>query len=581
MEMQICPHCHQQHRGTAKFCPVTGKLIQTAREGPEVRPGLAGLTGRLPANALLCNRYLVLRKVGQGGMAAVYQAADTWNPGHTWAIKEMSDAALNPSDRGYAIQCFQREANLLRALNHPNLPKVSDAFADGGKHYLVMEFVPGKTLNEMLRERGSPFSEMEVLSWGGQLCEVLAYLHGQNPKIIFRDLKPGNIMLTPAGQVKLIDFGIVRFFKPGQRADTMALGTPGYAAPEAAGGQTDERSDLYSLCMTLHHLLSLHDPSYSIFNPPPLRSLNPAVSPDLERILARGLENDRNQRWQDARQLLVELLRLSTGAFSAGAAISQVEVVTPAGVGRAAYHGAPAAPVALTWSPADSHTVDRFSSPSGGYSPVANAYGPQGTLRAAAPPATSRPTTRLLMAATHLSGKQVAGVGVGLLVAIVLASWFLAPLLDQLPINWNYVPIVALFGAFGYAAYPRRGVAFASHVVLSVVMVATVWAQLGAQGYAWPWLILGAVVSGLFIEIWVAFLPRIKGNLAAEGWKREALWLSIMAAVGSSLFLWVVSQGIISIDLIRLIVGAVLGGVGWFVGDLVQQSMLYRRSRFS
>jgi hypothetical protein len=185
------------------------------------------------------------------------------------------------------------------------------------------------------------------------------------------------------------------------------------------------------------------------------------------------------------------------------------------------------------------------------------------------------------MAATHLSGKQVAGVGVGLLVAIVLASWFLAPLLDQLPINWNYVPIVALFGAFGYAAYPRRGVAFASHVVLSVVMVATVWAQLGAQGYAWPWLILGAVVSGLFIEIWVAFLPRIKGNLAAEGWKREALWLSIMAAVGSSLFLWVVSQGIISIDLIRLIVGAVLGGVGWFVGDLVQQSMLYRRSRFS
>ncbi len=580
METQICPHCHQQHRSSAKFCPATGKLIQIERGnvGPQEA---AGLTGRLPANAFLNNRYVILRKVGQGGMAAVYQVSDTWNPGPTWAIKEMSDAALNAADRGYAVHCFEQEANLLRALNHPNLPKVTDVFTDGGKHYLVMEFVPGRTLSDMLHERGQPFSEMEILSWGSQLCEVLAYLHSQNPKIIFRDLKPGNIMVTPAGQVKLIDFGIVRFFKPGQRADTMALGTPGYASPEAAGGQTDERSDIYSLCMTLHNLLTLHDPAQSIFNPPPVRRLNPSVSVELEQILMRGLQNPRDQRWQSARQLQAELMRLSSGMSYARGAIAQVEFVGPAGAGAAAYSGGSTYPAGAGtpagWSPTVSGTM-ATPPPPNSYPVGPTGYGPQGTVRAAQPPPTSRPTTRLLMAATHLSYKQVAALGAGLLLGIVAATWLLAPLLDRLPFNWNYVPIVAVFGALGYAAYPRRGVAFLSHAVLSSVLVATVWAQLGAQGYGWTWLLFGALASGVFMEIWVAFLPRIKGNLGADGWKREVAWVSIMATVGASLFLWVVSRGIISIDIIRLLMGLALGCAGWFIGDLVQQFLLYRRS---
>jgi serine/threonine protein kinase len=582
MDMQICPHCHQQHRTSAKFCPATGKLIPVEQASSVTQEAPTSLTGKLPANAFLHGRYVILRKVGQGGMAAVYQVTDTWSPGQFWAIKEMSDAALSAADRGYAVSSFQQEANLLRALNHPNLPKVVDVFAEGGKHYLVMEFVPGRTLSDMLYERGHPFSEVEVLSWSIQLCEVLAYLHNQNPKIIFRDLKPGNIMITPAGQVKLIDFGIVRFFKPGQRADTLALGTPGYAAPEAAGGQTDERSDLYSLCMTLHNLLTLRDPAQSIFNPPPVRSVNPSVSLEFERILMRGLQNPRDLRWHDARELQTELMRLSTGPAYGHAIPLQGEMISPAGLAAAAYSGGPTAPAGahapVGWSPTGSGTMAAPAPHASAYPAAPGAYGPQGTIRSAPPPPTSRPTTRLLIAATHLSMKQAAGLGVGLLIAIVLATWLMAPILARLPVNWNYVPIIALFGALGYSAYPRRGVAFFSHAIMSTVMVITIWAQLGSQGYAWSWLFLAAVASGAVMEIWVSFLPRVKGDLGAQGWKRELAWISIMAAIGSSLFLWIVSQGIISIHIVRIVMGAVLGGIGWFVGDLIQQYLLYRRS---
>jgi len=333
MTTKICPHCNQQHRLGARFCPTTGRLMpipsQPAAPGspppyqdhdvqaPPPNSASGGKTGLLPSNSFLKGRYIILEKVGHGGMAAVYKATDTQQTGNLWAIKEMSDAALsNPQERDYAIQSFQREAELLRKLDHPNLPKVVDAFTETGKHYLVMEFVPGDTLENLLTKRKEPYSQVDVLPWAMQLSNVLCYLHGQSPKIIFRDIKPSNIMLTPQGQIKLIDFGIVRFFKPGKAKDTMALGTPGYASPEAIEGQTDERSDLYSLCVVLHQLLSGQNPAEAIYNLPPVRQLNPGVSPDMERILKRGLQNDRKKRWRTVDELRDEMARLGMAPWS-------------------------------------------------------------------------------------------------------------------------------------------------------------------------------------------------------------------------------------------------------------------------
>jgi uncharacterized membrane protein YesL len=188
------------------------------------------------------------------------------------------------------------------------------------------------------------------------------------------------------------------------------------------------------------------------------------------------------------------------------------------------------------------------------------------------------------MAATQLTGKQMALLAGALIVGLVLATIVLAPFLDELPINWNNVPIVAIFGALGYAAYPKRGIAFLSHVLLSTILVATLWLRLGDQGYSWAALALAAVVSGLFMELWVAFLPKIRGDRGQEGWKREALWLAIMAMIGSALFMGLTTNWLTGLGVVQWIMGAILGVVGWFLGDILQQYLLYKRTglhRFS
>jgi serine/threonine protein kinase len=573
MSTFICPHCGGTHRPSARFCPATGKLIQKEATPVEQHLDTPALTGRLPANSMLNNRYLILCKVGHGGMAAVYQAADTLQPGTMWAIKEMSDAALtNLQERDYAIRAFQQEAHLLRNLAHPNLPRVIDAFTQGGKHYLVMEFVPGETLQVMLEKRGRAFSEAEVLPWAVQLCDVLDYLHNQEPKIIFRDIKPSNIMLTPLGKIKLIDFGIARFFKPGKTKDTLALGTPGFAAPEAVTGQTDERSDIYSLCATLHHLLTGHDPVKTMFNIPPVRQLNPAITINMERILMRGLQNQRDFRWKSVADIRAECAYLAGIAAPDQERFRGQEMVTPAAKKvTAPSRGSRVAPtVASGRSPV-------VVQPASSGSPVPIS----GQMQAPPPtsaPQTSRPTMRLVMAAAQLSAGQIALLASGLLVGTVILTWLLAPILDDMPIDWNKVPVIALFGALGFAAYPKRGVAFTSHALLSTVMVATIWATLGSQGYEWLDLFLAAFLSGAFMELWVAFLPRIKGDEGEDAWLREAGWLGAMALIGTTLFIGLSTQWATGLHPEQWFLSFIFGVAGWFVGDLLQQTMLYKRT---
>jgi len=262
---------------------------------------------------VLQGRYRIIRQIGGGGQALVYLAEDT-NLGSLRAIKElMPDPNASAQERQAAYDQFQREARILTELNHPNLARVWDHFRIGDNAYLVMDYIDGQTLQDILDQTPGFLPEAAVLRWAGQLCDVLDYLHRQHPPVIFRDLKPSNVMLDRTDTVKLIDSGIVRFFKPGKTTDTLRMGTMGYAPPEQyeGRGQTDARSDIYSLGATLHHLLTKRDPTQHppfSFNTAPPRSLNPNVSPHVEAAITKALAYDRAQRFQSAQEMKQALM---------------------------------------------------------------------------------------------------------------------------------------------------------------------------------------------------------------------------------------------------------------------------------
>ncbi|HKT40058.1 MAG TPA: serine/threonine-protein kinase, partial [Ktedonobacterales bacterium] len=259
--------------------------------------GALNATGRLPPQSRL-GSYQILRNVGQGGMAAVYKAIEV-RSGKIVAIKEMSQVGLSPDELKEALDSFRFEAQALSKLSHRNLPKVYQYFSENTRHYLVMEFIEGKTLEQKLADaRGAALPESDVLAWTRQICDVLSYLHRQRPPIIFRDLKPANIMVTAQGQVKLIDFGIARVFAPGRSRDTQVLGTPGFAPPEQYGkAQTDPRADIYALGCTLYQLLTAYDPATSPFKLPPMRAKNPAVSARTQHAIEKATQLDRDARY--------------------------------------------------------------------------------------------------------------------------------------------------------------------------------------------------------------------------------------------------------------------------------------------
>src|SRR5947208_6192217 len=229
--------------------------------------------GEILLHTLFRNRYFIVNKVGAGGFGSVYKARDIQSGNRLVAIKEVSLLGLHPQAMIEAITAFQREVSVLSQLDHPNLPRLYEHFQTPGHWYLVMDFIAGETLEQY--QSKAPDGRLllsEVLDIGIQLCLVLDYLHSQQPPIVFRDLKPANIMRTSKGQLYLIDFGIARYFKPGQAKDTVALGSPGYAAPEQYGkAQTTPRADIYSLGAVLHQLLTAEDPSDAPFRFPPLR----------------------------------------------------------------------------------------------------------------------------------------------------------------------------------------------------------------------------------------------------------------------------------------------------------------------
>jgi len=287
--MAPCSHCGHKLRPQARFCPACGASLVAA-------------PGNLPAAAVLRGRYRVLRLVARGGMGAVYQVEDRQQPSTLWALKEMTVAAISAADRAQAVAAFQREANLLLSLQHPNLPRVLDLFEEHGRHFLVMAFVDGDSLEQRLERVGGPLPVADVLHWAGQLCDVLGYLHAQRPPLIHRDLKPANVMVDRRNRVQLIDFGIARFQRPGRSRDTVMQGTEGYASPEHYGrGQTEARSDLYCLGAALYHALTGRPPATvteRLLPPPggvrlvPPRQITPAIPAGVEAALLRAMELD-------------------------------------------------------------------------------------------------------------------------------------------------------------------------------------------------------------------------------------------------------------------------------------------------
>jgi serine/threonine protein kinase len=263
--------------------------------------------GPLAGGTVLQNRYLIDRLLGGGGMGMVYLARDQRLSNRPCAIKEMVDHFIDPQQRLEANEYFAREADTLAQLKHPAIPGISDRFDDLNRHYLVMEYVEGRNLEEELAANGGPLSEGLVIDIGRQLCDVLSYLHSFTPPVVYRDMKPSNVMLTPKGRVVLIDFGIARLFRAARKG-TM-IGTLGFAPPEQYQGMVDPRSDIYSLGATMHYVLTGRDPEkFPPFNFPPVRELRPEVSANLassiEAALAYNAE-DRPQTIHDFRDMML------------------------------------------------------------------------------------------------------------------------------------------------------------------------------------------------------------------------------------------------------------------------------------
>ena len=262
---------------------------------------------------ILKKRYEILGVLGKGGMGCVYKVLDRQQGGRILAVKELRPGKLSEEKSREALIQFQTEAQILARLTHPNLPKVYDYFSLPGAHYIVMECINGFTLEQVLSSRhGKPINERLALSWALQICRAMHFLSMQKPRpIVFRDLKPANIMIGRDGRIKLIDFGIARFFKEDRQEDTYVYGTPGYAAPEQYGtGQTDVRSDIFSLGATLHHCLTGRNPSELPLPFPDVWQLNPKISRETAGLVKKALEQDMDKRYQSAIEMKLAIQKM-------------------------------------------------------------------------------------------------------------------------------------------------------------------------------------------------------------------------------------------------------------------------------
>lgn len=259
----------------------------------------------LEIGSVVDGKYKILNKVGQGGMSVVYLAMNE-KANKQWAVKEVRKDGVR--DFEVVKQGLVAEIDILKRLNHPHLPSIIDVIDKEDSFIIIMDYIQGNSLNKALEEYGAQPQD-NVIAWAKQLCDVLGYLHTRNPSIIYRDMKPANVMLKPDGNITLIDFGTAREYKEKNLADTTCLGTVGYAAPEQFGGmgQTDARTDIYCLGATLYHLVTGMNPCEPPYEIKPIRQINPSLSAGLEHIILKCTQRDPNDRYQSAAELMFAL----------------------------------------------------------------------------------------------------------------------------------------------------------------------------------------------------------------------------------------------------------------------------------
>ncbi len=303
-----------------------------AKQAPPARPAPAA--GRLAEGTVLQGRYRIMGILGSGGMSIIYKAQDLRFPKvqRFCAVKEMLNTATDPRIRALMMQNFEREASILATLQHPAIPQVYDYFTEGDRAYLVTELISGKDLEVLLHETEGFFPEAQVVQWAIQICDVLTYLHTRSPQpIVFRDVKPSNLMLDDYGRIRLVDFGIAKVFQSGEKG-TM-IGTEGYSPPEQYRGIAEPRGDIYALGATLHHLLTKQDPRLEppfTFHKRPIHQYNPTVSAELQEIINRALEYDIQKRFGSAEEMKRALLSLkSARGLAATAYMPAPEGVRP------------------------------------------------------------------------------------------------------------------------------------------------------------------------------------------------------------------------------------------------------------
>jgi serine/threonine protein kinase len=256
---------------------------------------------QLLSGSTLVSRYSIQDVIGVGGMGSVYRARDLHFPNvvKLVAVKEMINMAPDPLIRQTIVQNFEREANLLATLNHSAIPRIYDYFTEESRSYLVLEFIHGKDLETVIADANGFLPEDQVISWGIQLCDVLTYLHAHKPDpIVFRDMKPSNVMINHNGDVILVDFGIAKTFQSGIKG-TM-IGTEGYSPPEQYRGETTSQADIYSLGATLHHALTRRDPRLEppfSFGERPIRRINTNVSAEMEAVVNTALQYNPSERF--------------------------------------------------------------------------------------------------------------------------------------------------------------------------------------------------------------------------------------------------------------------------------------------
>lgn len=306
----ICTRCGFNNREGSQFCRRCGQRIAFTT------PGGVDIGSSLGSGMLLQGRYKMVRQLGKGGMGIVYLASDNRFSNRLCVVKEMLDTVKEGTERLKALERFYQEADLLAAINYPNVPQVYDRFNEGNRHYMVMEFIEGmdlfKLLNEYMKEYNTPLPQEDIAIFFMEICLTLKHIHNHRPVILHRDIKPSNIIITKTGKAKLVDFGIAKALQTNTQGTS--IGTQGYAAPEQYKGLADNRTDIYALGATIHHLLTGRDPQMETpFDYPVVRQLNNNVSQGMSDIVSWMLNMAIDSRPQNIEEVIESVKKVFSG----------------------------------------------------------------------------------------------------------------------------------------------------------------------------------------------------------------------------------------------------------------------------